>query len=279
MGVFGAGIFADDDALDVRTDYKHFLADAQSDERATDAIARQYGASFDDLPATTAFWLALAWTQWDIGRLDPRVKTAALRIIDENLDLNKWSASPLRRKRAAALAQARKKIDSPQPPAKPLPRQLPVQLGGWEFGEIIGVRVPSGHLTLLHMIAYRTSSRYAVKAPVVSILNWVGTEVPTAEETAALTYINWRGMQCGNHLYCLASPKKSPFPSARFVRLGLSKPVTPGEGISAYGSIAEGETLDQLLAEVLGPYWENPSLPPHHLGFDKPEAALFKRKS
>src|SRR6185295_14610226 len=63
MGVFGAGIFGDDDALDVRSDYKVFLADSQSDALATDAIARQYGAAFDDPAATSSFWLALAWTQ------------------------------------------------------------------------------------------------------------------------------------------------------------------------------------------------------------------------
>jgi hypothetical protein len=278
MGVFGSGIFADDDALDVRSDYKHFLAEAQSDEGATEAISRQYGASLDDLAATTAFWLALAWTQWKMGRLDPRVKAAALRIIDEDLDLKKWDGSPLRRKRAAALAQARQKIAAPQPAAKALPKPLAVQLPGWQFGEIIGVRVPSGKLALLHMIAYRSSSRYGVKAPGVSILNWVGAEVPTAEELAALTYINWRGIQCGINLYCLASSKKSPLPTARFVHLGLSKPVTRGEAISAYGGLAKSETLDQLLADVLGPYWENPSLPAHHPGFDKPEAEMFKRR-
>ena len=41
MGVFGAGIFADDDALDVRGDYKYFLADTQSDELATEAMVRR----------------------------------------------------------------------------------------------------------------------------------------------------------------------------------------------------------------------------------------------
>src|SRR5438874_6594982 len=102
MGIFGAGIFADDDALDVRDDYKYFLADAQSDELATDAMAREYGASFDDPGATTAFWLALAWTQWKIGRLDPRVRAVALRIVDEGLDLKNWEGAKLRPKRAAA---------------------------------------------------------------------------------------------------------------------------------------------------------------------------------
>ena len=172
MGVFGAGIFADDDALDVRNDYRHFLADAQSSELATDAIARQYGASFDDPATTTGFWLGLAWTQWKGGRLDPRVQAVALRIIDDGLDLKKWDGSPLRNKRATALAQARIKIVSPAPRSKPIPKPLPVQLPGWEFGEVISVMVPSGKCALLHVIAYRPSSLYGVRAPVASILNW-----------------------------------------------------------------------------------------------------------
>lgn len=278
MGVFGAGIFSDDDALDVRDDYKYFLAETQSDTLATDAIILQYGANFDDLAATTSFWLALAWTQWKMGRPDPRVKAAALRIIDEDIDLKKWDGSPLRRKRAAALVQARQRINSPQPAAKPIPKPLPVQLPGWKFGEIVGVHLPGGRLALLHMIAYRRSSRYGVKAPVVSILNWTGTDVPDSSELANLTYINWRGMQRGNHLYCLASRQKSPVMPERFIHLGLSKPVTRAEAQTGYRGILENQTLDQLLAEVLEPYWENPSLPPHHPGFDQPGAQLFKRR-
>ena len=278
MVVFGAGVFADDDALDVRTDYKIFLADAQSDALATDTIARQYDATFDGPGATTSFWLALAWTQWTMGRLDPRVKSCALRIIDENLDLKKWGDSPLYHKRERVLRQARAKIDSPQPAAKPIPKPLPVQLPGWEFSEIVGVRMPNGKLALLHMIVYRTSSRYGARAPVVSILNWTSTEFPSAEDLAALTYINWRRIQCGNHLYCLASSKKSALPPSLFIHSGLKKPVTRDEATAAYGGLTKEESLYHLLTDVLEPYWENPALPPHHPGFDKPEAQLFKRK-
>ena len=54
--------------------------------------------------------------------------------------------------------------------------------------------------------------------------------------------------------------------------------MTRSEAISAHTGIGKGETLDQMIADVLGPYWENPSLPPLHPGFDKPEAQLFKRR-
>ncbi len=138
--------------------------------------------------------------------------------------------------------------------------------------------MPNGKLALLHMIAYRRSSRYGAKAPAVSILNWTGTEFPSTEELVALSYINWRKITCGNHLYCLASPKKSPLPASLFIHAGFKKPVTRSEATAAYGSLAPNESLYHLLEDVLEPYWENPALPPHHPGFDKPEAQLFKRK-
>ena len=87
MGTWGAALFDNDDAADLRSDYRAYLADAQSDAGATDSVARDYAASLDRPQDTTAFWLALASVQWRIGRLEPRVKAAALAIIDDGLDL------------------------------------------------------------------------------------------------------------------------------------------------------------------------------------------------
>ncbi len=267
MGAFGTGIFADDEALDVRSEYyAGFLADAQSDAVATDAIMRQYSASWDDPASNTGFWLGLALTQWKLGRLDPRVRTASFRILDEGLDLRKWEGSPAadRRKRERALEQTRQTLESPQPPAKAMPKPLPMQLPGWEFGEVVGVRTgQEQRIALLHVTGYKTSSLYRAKAPVVSILNWTIASLPgVPEEVDALTYIDWRGIQFGNHLYVLAA--KPPLDAARFVHTGFSKPVTRGEAATGYRSIRKGETLDDVLADVLRPYWANPALEPHH---------------
>jgi len=197
--------------------------------------------------------------------------------VDEGLDLKKWEGSPLRGKRAKALAQARAQILAEQPQAKPLPKPLPLQLPGWQPGEIVGVRLPNGRLAVLHMIRYRKWSIYGVKAPVVTVLNWTGVEPPNAEDLEKLTYINWRWITRGNFQYSLASPKRSPIPAERFIHFGVFKAFLPGEEKSPCGGISRGRTLDDLLTEILEPYWENPALPPHHPGFDKPEAALFRR--
>src|SRR5713226_7573780 len=107
MGAWGAALFADDDAADLRADYRAYLADAQSDSGATDLAARNYDASLDRPGETTAFWLALASIQWRMGRLDPRVKAVCLTIIDDGIDLAKWAESPYCAERAGVLAKLR----------------------------------------------------------------------------------------------------------------------------------------------------------------------------
>jgi hypothetical protein len=266
MGAWGAALFADDDAADLRGDYHTYLADAQSAAGATDLAATNHGASLDRPAETTAFWLALASTQWATGRLDPRVKAVCLTIIDNGIDLEKWADSPDRAKRAAVLAKLRKMISSPLPPAKPLPKPLPVQLPGWEFGEVVGYRMANGKYALLHALNYRAWPIDAARAPVVSILNWFAESVPDQGSIDALTYINHDGHDIGSHhLVCLAMPRSKALDAARFDRPGWSKPVTRDEAASAvYGlSGHEGGDIEKTLKRLLWPYWEDATRPVH----------------
>src|SRR5437588_8112193 len=217
MGAWGAALFADDDAADLRADYRAYLADAQSDAGATDLAARDYDASLDRPGETTAFWLALASIQWRIGRLDPRVKSVCLTIIDSGVDLEKWAESPERGKRAAVLAKLRQMLSSPLPPAKPMPKPLPAQLPGWAFGEVVGYRMANGKYALLHALNYRAWSTEAVRAPVVSILSWFSESVPDQQAIDRLTYINHDGHHVGgHHLACLAMPRKRALSATQF---------------------------------------------------------------
>lgn len=265
MGTWGAALFDDDDAADVRQDYRVWLADAQSNEGATDLAMPNYGADFSRLADTTAFWLALAVVQWKYGRLDPRVLQAALRIIDEGLDIAKWADSPLRAKRQSTLKKIRSQITAPSPPAKPFPKPLPVQLPGWEFSEVVAYRTASGRYAVLHVMNYRAWSDLAVKAPVVTILNWFGNELPDETAVKGLTYINHNGWIGGYHLLCLAMPRSRSLRDEQFQHLGCKKPVTRDEATSAVYDIGgrEGLTLDVALKKVLSPYWQDPTRPVH----------------
>lgn len=265
MGTWGPALFDDDDAADVRQDYRVWLADAQSDEGATDLAVRGFGADFNRLEDTTAFWLALAVVQWKYGRLDNRVRQAALRIIDDGIDIAKWGDSPLRAKRQATLQKIREQITTPCPPAKALPKPLPVQLPGWEFGEVVAYRTPSGECAVLHVLNYHAWSDLAVKAPVVTVLNWFGKELPDETAVKGLTYINHNGWIGGPHLLCLAMPRRRPLRDEQFHHLGCKKAVTRDEATSAIYDTGgrEGLTLEIALKKVLGPYWRDPTRPVH----------------
>jgi hypothetical protein len=267
MGAWGAALFADDDAADLRADYRAYLADAQSDAGATDLAARDYDASLDQPGETTAFWLALASIQWRLGRLDPRVKAVCLTIIDNGVDLEKWADSADRGKRAAVLANLRQTIASPLPPAKAMPKPLPAQLPGWEFGEVVGYRMANGKYALLHALNYRGWSTNAVRAPVVTILSWFSESAPDQESIDGLTYINHDGHDIGGrpHLLCLAMPRSKALAATQFDRSGWSKPVTRGEATSAVYGLGghEGGDIEKTLKRVLWPYWEDATRPVH----------------
>jgi hypothetical protein len=266
MGAWGAALFADDDAADLREDYRAYLAEAQSDAGATDLAARNYDASLDRPGETTAFWLALAAIQWRMGRLDPRVKAVCLTIIDSGLDLEKWANSPDRGKRVAVLAKLRRMISSSLPPARAMPKPMPMRLPGWKFGEVVGYRMANGKYALLHALNYRGWSTDGVRAPVASILSWFSEAVPDQQAIDGLIYINHDGhLIGGHHLVCLAMPRRKALAAARFDRPGWSKPVTRGEASSAvYGlSGHEGGDIEKTLMRVLSPYWEDATRPVH----------------
>ena len=270
MGTWGTAIFADDDASDVKGDFRHFLADAQSLEGATEAIVEDYGASFADLGSTTAFWLGLGLTQWRMGRLDPRVKEAVIAIIDGGLDLAKWEGSADRGKRAAALAKARAQILMPLPKPSPMPEPFTVQLGDWKIGEVIGYRTAVSGLALLHVTRFSRCTQLKVKAPAVSFLNWFADEMPGPQDLATLTDLKYPLTPSGVQVMprvLLAVPAKRPLDQSRFLRPGLVLDLLPGEQLGqGMQMLADGSCdLDSIVDAALKRWRDDPSLGPKAL--------------
>jgi hypothetical protein len=121
MGASGVGLFQDDVAVDVRSQYLDLLASGASDAEAFRAIVREWKESIADYDDGPVFWLALAATQWEYGRLHPRAKTQALKIIDQRKGIDRWADAGLAKKRQAILARLKKKLLTP-PPKKRMPR-------------------------------------------------------------------------------------------------------------------------------------------------------------
>ena len=70
MGVWGTAVFSDDNAADLRADYRMMIGDGLSGPEATDRLLKEWMPSSEKDPdAAAIFWLALAVTQWKCGRL------------------------------------------------------------------------------------------------------------------------------------------------------------------------------------------------------------------
>lgn len=110
MGTWGADIFDDDFALDVRGDYEDILDSGLSHEVATKSLIDRYHDALDDPEEYGVFWLALATIQLEHNALVNNVKTNALDVINSNRDLLRWEDSLDAAKRKQILEQLKNQL-------------------------------------------------------------------------------------------------------------------------------------------------------------------------
>jgi hypothetical protein len=122
MGTYGANLFHDDTANDVRDEFLNLLRQGRSAEESSKVLLNQWSTSIDDTDDGPIFWLALAATQCEYGCLQAHVRRRAVAVIDDGSDLARWSGKLLERRREV-LAELRKKLLGPQPKAR-RPRKL-----------------------------------------------------------------------------------------------------------------------------------------------------------
>lgn len=178
MGTWGAGIFDDDDAADVKEDYRNLVAEGNSGQQATDILLQKWKSDLDN----TVFWLALAATQWRCGRLEDRVKSRALQIIESEADLERWKQAGDRnalRKRTAALEHLRTQLISPQPRQTKIKKPFR-STTDWERGELIAYKLQSGKWIIFRVLGVKGDK--GGMYPVCEILDWVGDSIPDSSE-------------------------------------------------------------------------------------------------
>ena len=174
MGTWGTGIFSDDNATDLRDDYRELIGDGVPGSEATDRLVAQW-APQGDPDLETVFWLALALTQWSCGRLENRVKSEALRAIESGSAIRPWLGCPDERKRRKVLKAAKTKLESPQPPEQRIKKRK-LATCDWQRGELFAYRMRSGEYVVLRMLDLSVDKGGAY--PDCEVLDWRGPDLP-----------------------------------------------------------------------------------------------------
>lgn len=227
MGAWGVAVFSDDLAADLREDFRDLIGDGLSPSEAVDKLLSDYASSINDPDEKTVFWIALAETQWKLGRLEDRTRNEALRIIDSGEDLQRWENAKDRQKRAVVLEKVREQLLSPQPPAKRVPRRIK-GTNAWGVGEVIGFRLVSGNWTLFCVIGHHEDK--GGRHSVCELLDWVGTEFPSPEQVAHMGIKRESGPH-GISQFGFQDPIKNK-DQARLKRLEIHS--TPSQPVGGY---------------------------------------------
>jgi hypothetical protein len=208
----GAGLYDDDAGADARGRYRELVADGTAGEDATNALLAEWADALDDHDVACAFWLALADTQWRVGRLEDRVRDRALTIIDSGDDLARFGHDRrLAGRRRIVLDRLREEITSPQrAPARiraPFRSVSPVAVG-----DVFWVNVTGGRV-LLRCVAITGDERDSY--PTVEVLDWLGPDAPP--DPAVLEARSGGSNASGRwpDLLCLVRYAHDPDPSER----------------------------------------------------------------
>jgi len=257
MGTWGTALFSDDTASDVRGEFRTHIGDGLTPEQATDSMLAEWGSVLSDPDVGPTFWLALAATQWSLGRLLPKVQAEALRVLDSGGDLSLWASDPRQQEeRRRVLDRLRQQLVSPQPPAKRVPRTFR-DSNSWAIGSVHAYTLNTGELCLLRVIGHHTDK--GGTGPVLELLDWVGNEVPDRDTMGRLQirrHIYPNGRQISQFL--LGATSERELKRARVKDTGLVLP--PAQAPAQY-SVLLWRKFDEDLASLFG--FGRPSVPPH----------------
>lgn len=210
-------------AMDVRNEYLDQLRAGESNRKATREVIDGFAEELADSDvAEPILWMALAVTQWEYGRLEPRVKSKALRAIKDGGDV--WAYPEERQpRRKRVLDRVKAKLESPPPPEKrvrivkaPLP--LKTIEKHWKPGQVVAFRRDSGRHVLLLTEGVMVHE-YMGQIPHFVPLKWEGAKLPSLDKIAKLRTTE-------DVIGVYPNEKGEPIPWDRIQRLELTRELT-----------------------------------------------------
>jgi hypothetical protein len=162
MSIEGPGLYQDDTGHDVRSEFRDLIGEGHAPDEATQLLIERWADVLGDKDVYCAFYLALADTQWRLGRLVPAVGLTALEIIDTGRDLRRWEYNPIfHRKRRKVLADLRRRLESPAPAPRAVRREA-VFSTSLRLGDVIRYRTASGDAFLLAVVGVAQSNNQRI---------------------------------------------------------------------------------------------------------------------
>lgn len=259
MGAWGTGIFSDDLACDIRDQFRDLIADGKSTEAATKKVLIDYSDTRDDEEEGPTFWIALAATQLQCGRLLNRIRDKAVRIIDQGGDLPRWQEGGADPKdcarRKAALAKLRRDLMAPPRAPVKIPKPKP-SATGWKSGHAISYRLKSGKLVILRVLDGGGSGKS--QTAFFDLCDWIGEQAPPPKEIAKLAMkvakvgkkskLDLPGTPRSKFKLYLAAARDFPPDRVAVVATGLRLKPVALVGVAIVGGMAP----DDFLAEHYG---------------------------
>lgn len=144
MGTWGPKLYQDDLAEDIREYYKEQLHRGKKGIDITQELLIQYQIEISDSEEASVFWFALADTQWNLGRLEDKVKEMALKHIQLGDDLERWEVEnpKMAKEREQTIQDLQQKLLSPQPPEKKV-TQYKIYRCEWKYGDVYAYQLES----------------------------------------------------------------------------------------------------------------------------------------
>ena len=172
MSIEGPGLYQDDTGVDVRAEFRDLVGEGVSEEDATQRLLSGWSEVLSDEDVFCAFHLALADTQWRLGRLVPTIRDVSLGLIATGRDLRRWEYSPpFHRKRGIILEELGRRLRSQPPPVRTVRKQS-VFVTKLAAGDLVQYEAAEGDSFLLGVVGVDASSGQAFA--VVRLVEWVG---------------------------------------------------------------------------------------------------------
>lgn len=185
MGTWGANLFDDDTASDLREEWRELYAGCDSPAEATAELLEGWKDQLDEPEVGPVVYLTLAYLQHQYGCPDPTIQARALAIINGQEGLDQWrDAGPKElAARTRMYARLRKQLESPAPPLRKVRRKA-LERTTLRPGQLVRFALSGDEFTLIWV---KGVGRYLGGAvPECVLLDWRGTQLPGKETILSL---------------------------------------------------------------------------------------------